>query len=68
LFKDKSRNIFQSTLSLDNDTWVRGQGWALWKALIVYAELSGTNPMEIENSRRIIDEILTNYKQMNLEK
>ncbi len=68
LFKNKSRDTFQLTLSLDNDTWVRGQGWALWKALIVCAELTGTNPLEIENSRRIIDEILTNYKQMNLGK
>jgi aminoglycoside phosphotransferase (APT) family kinase protein len=59
LFKDKSRHAFQSTLSLDNDTWIRGKGWALWKALIVYAELPGTNPLEIENSKRIINEILT---------
>ena len=68
LFKNKSRDTFQLTLSLDNDTWVRGQGWALWKTLIVCAELTGTNPLEIENSRKIIDEILTNYKQMNLGK
>lgn len=62
-FNGKSRNAFRSALSLDNATWARGRGWALWKALIVCAELTGTNPLEIENSRRVIDEILTDYKQ-----
>jgi aminoglycoside phosphotransferase (APT) family kinase protein len=62
-FKNKSRDAFRSALSLDNATWARGSGWALWKALIVYAGLSGTNPLEIENSRRVIDEILADYKQ-----
>ena len=61
-FKDNSRAIFQSSLPLDSGTWARGQAWALWKALIVYAQLPGTNPLEIENSKRVIDEILSDYK------
>lgn len=61
-FKDKSRSIFESALSLDSNTWARGRAWALWKALIVYAQLPGTNPLEIENSKQIIDEILTDYR------
>lgn len=61
-FKDKSRDVFQSALSLDNNTWARGRAWALWKALIVYAQLPGTNPLEAANSKRIIDEILTDYQ------
>src|SRR3990167_3535062 len=62
-FNGKSRDFFRSALSLDDATWARGRGWALWKALIVYAELPGTNPLEIENSKRVIDEILTDYRQ-----
>ena len=62
-FNGKSRDAFRSTLSLDNATWVRGRGWALWKALVICAKLTDTNPLEIENSRRVIDEILTDYKQ-----
>jgi aminoglycoside phosphotransferase (APT) family kinase protein len=62
-FNGKSRDAFRLTLPLDNATWARGRGWALWKALIVGAELTGTNPLEIENSRRVIDEILTDHKQ-----
>jgi aminoglycoside phosphotransferase (APT) family kinase protein len=66
LFKDTSRDVFRSTLSLDSATWARGRGWALWKALIVYAQLPGTNHLEIENSKRILDEIIRDYKQENL--
>jgi aminoglycoside phosphotransferase (APT) family kinase protein len=31
-----SRAVFRETLGLDDDTWDRGRGWALWKALITY--------------------------------
>jgi len=62
LFKDESRQIFQSTLSLDNDTWLRGCAWALWKALIICAGLPGTNSKEKKNAELIIAEILSDYK------
>lgn len=62
-FKNESRAIFQSMLSLDSNTWARGRAWALWKALIVYAQLPGTNPLEMENSKRIIAEILADFKR-----
>jgi aminoglycoside phosphotransferase (APT) family kinase protein len=33
-----SRAVFREVLALDDDTWDRGRGWALWKALITYDE------------------------------
>jgi aminoglycoside phosphotransferase (APT) family kinase protein len=60
-FTKESRAVFRTTLDLDNATWERGRGWALWKALIIYAQLPGTNPLEIKKSKQIIDEILTDY-------
>lgn len=30
--KSTSREIFKQTLGLDEDTWLRAKGWALWKA------------------------------------
>lgn len=62
LFKGESREEFRKALPLDNETWARGRGWTLWKALIVYAGLPGTNPLERENSKRIIEEVLADYK------
>ncbi len=61
LFEGKSRETFRLTLSLDNATWSRGRGWALWKALIVCAALPGTNNLELEKSKHVLDEVLTDY-------
>jgi aminoglycoside phosphotransferase (APT) family kinase protein len=61
-FKGESRKAFRAALPLDKDTWARGRGWTLWKALIVYAGLPGTNPLERDNSKRVLEEILADYK------
>ena len=63
LFHGDSRSIFRKAMSLDEKTWERAMGWALWKALIIYAALPGNNhsPIEIEKSRRVIDEILNDF-------
>ena len=37
-FDDDSRQAFRSGLDLDEDTWARGRGWALWKAVITLAQ------------------------------
>lgn len=58
-FKQESRKAFRATLGLDNATWARGRGWALWKALIICAAISGTNPHETDKSWQTINEILT---------
>ena len=62
-FKEESRDAFRAAIPLDNATWARARGWTLWKALIVYAGLPGTNPLEKEKSKKIIDEILEDYKR-----
>ncbi|WP_112241026.1 aminoglycoside phosphotransferase family protein [Kribbella monticola] len=33
----ESRAAFRDRLAVDDATWLRGQGWALWKALVVCA-------------------------------
>lgn len=62
-FKDESREFFRSTLNLDEGTWARGRGWALWKALIVAAGLCETNNVEGKDCWRIIDEVIADHKQ-----
>ncbi len=37
-FADESRDVFRDGLRLDDATWARGRGWALWKALITLAQ------------------------------
>jgi aminoglycoside phosphotransferase (APT) family kinase protein len=50
--------VFRAGLPLDEATWARGRGWALWKALIVLARTIDTDPAEATNARRVIDEVL----------
>lgn len=61
-FDTENRMIFRKTLAVDDETWSRGRGWALWKALITYAQLPGTNPAEKEKAKKIIDVIIADYK------
>ncbi len=37
-FSEESDAEFRRTLALDDTTWARGRGWALWKALITLAQ------------------------------
>jgi aminoglycoside phosphotransferase (APT) family kinase protein len=48
-------------LPLDEATWARGRGWTLWKALIVYAGLPGTDSRAAAESRRVIEEELADH-------
>ena len=62
-FTEESRNAFRAAILLDNATWERARGWTLWKALIVYAGLPGTNLLEVKKSKQIIDDLLADHKR-----
>ena len=61
LFRGESRYAFRAALGLDDATWARGRGWALWKALITLAEHERTDPEKAEEARRVIDEVLDDH-------
>jgi aminoglycoside phosphotransferase (APT) family kinase protein len=61
LLTGSSRDAFRARLDIDPGTWARGRGWALWKALIVYAGALRTDQAEAEEASRVVDEILTEY-------
>lgn len=62
-FHGASREVFRAALPLDEATWARGRGWTLWKALIVYAEVPGTDRLEVEKSRRVIEAVLADHER-----
>ena len=64
-FKDENREAFRSTLSLDEDTWARGRGWTLWKALITAAGFTNPNNFEAIKCLTIINEIIAEYENKN---
>lgn len=54
----ESRHVFKEALSVDNATWNRARGWVLWKALIICAQLCGTDSNQQKQSRKVLQEIL----------
>ena len=61
LFDREARNAFRAALKLDPETWARGRGWALWKAMIVAAGQTNTNAAEAKSCWRTIDEVLADH-------
>ena len=61
-FKDEGRSVFRDTLELDDDTWLRGSAWALWKALITAAGFTNPGNTEALQCLSIIDETLSDCK------
>jgi aminoglycoside phosphotransferase (APT) family kinase protein len=54
----ESRQIFHRSLPVDEHTWTRGRGWALWKALITIAWHRETDPAKANDARRVLDQVL----------
>jgi aminoglycoside phosphotransferase (APT) family kinase protein len=58
LLSGPSREAFRTRLDVDPGTWARGRGWALWKALIIYAGAPGSGHAVAVAARRVIDGML----------
>ena len=61
LFRGEGRDAFRGALGLDDATWARGRGWALWKGLITLAEHRHTSPLEVGKARGVIAELLADH-------
>ena len=59
-----SREAFRRRLPLDEATWARGRGWALWKALIVLVRTRHDRPREAAQHRRTIDDVLAEHRRI----
>lgn len=59
LFSGTSREAFRAALPLDDATWARGHGWALWKALITLVEYRTTDLAKADEARRVLREVLS---------
>jgi aminoglycoside phosphotransferase (APT) family kinase protein len=58
----KSREAFRTALPLDEATWARARGWALWKALITYVANRNADPAAAAAARRVIDDVLAEHR------
>jgi aminoglycoside phosphotransferase (APT) family kinase protein len=56
------REALRTALPLDDATWMRGHGWALWKALIVLAREGGPLTEDDHDAPRVLDELLADFR------
>ena len=58
----ESQRVFKQRLPVDEATWTRGRGWAVWKAMIVLVEQLGTDPGEAELTKNVIGRIFADHR------
>ena len=58
LLDTESRDLFRSAVSVNDDTWQRGRGWAFSIALVALAYYRDTNRYLANMSRRVIEAVL----------
>jgi aminoglycoside phosphotransferase (APT) family kinase protein len=58
IFSESGRKVFRSTLGVDEDTWLRGRGWALSVALIILPYYEKTNLGLVAIAKHMLNEIL----------
>ena len=73
-FFGDSRKVFRNGLPLDEGTWTRGRGWALWKALITLAQALEVEDAQADlaslrfgwrvSARHVIDEVLADHSRL----
>jgi aminoglycoside phosphotransferase (APT) family kinase protein len=56
-----SRDRFRAALDVDDATWSRGRGWALWKALISLVGALEDGSPDAARSRRDIEHVLADF-------
>lgn len=49
-----ARDVFRRELAVDDATWARGRGWAVWKALIM---ITNKPPGQRELARHVLDQL-----------
>ncbi|MDX8531264.1 aminoglycoside phosphotransferase family protein [Mesorhizobium sp. VK25A] len=61
-FEGESREAFRTRIAVDDPTWARGRGWALWKALITVAG-HDANQAEAARQRQVINEVVADHRK-----
>lgn len=57
LFHGRARQAFRAAIAVDEATWARARGWALWKALILSGSKAGP-PGAVSSARYVLDQVL----------
>ncbi len=58
VFAGESRDRFRAELAMDDASWLRGRGWALWQAVIALPYYWDTNPGMVRQASHALAEVL----------
>ena len=62
LLTEPGRQAFRDRLNVDDASWARGRGWALWKTLVQYAgAIEDADDDDAAESLRVLNEIFVEY-------
>ncbi len=61
LLVEPGRQVFRDRLGVDEASWARGRGWALWKTLAGLASAIGDDDQEAARLRRVLGELSAEY-------
>ena len=64
LFSGDSRETFRAAIPIDDSTWARSRGWALWKGLITLVEHIDINPLAAAAAQQYIDDVLADHQRV----
>ncbi|MFD3453266.1 aminoglycoside phosphotransferase family protein [Streptomyces sp. NPDC058691] len=60
-FSGAARETFRDAVAVDDATWARARGWALWKALLVLTGVIDSDPARAAVNERVIREVLDDH-------
>lgn len=58
VFEGSSRRRFQAELEVDDETWLRGRGWALCQAVVALPYYWDSNPGIVKQALHALDQVL----------
>jgi aminoglycoside phosphotransferase (APT) family kinase protein len=58
LLDARSREVFRGELGVDEASWARGRGWALYTGLVALPYYLNTNSVIVKTSRHVLSEVL----------
>jgi aminoglycoside phosphotransferase (APT) family kinase protein len=62
LFSGAARSRFREELGLDDGTWARARGWALWKALVQLA--AAPQGPDAEGHRQVVADVTAEHREL----
>lgn len=62
VFSGSSRTVYLEALSVDDDTWLRGRGWAIYQAVMALPYYWDTNPGMVRQATHALEEVIADSR------